>query len=129
MRAGRVRKAGSSPSSLSYPGEVTIGRHLSAGEIGNRIRALRERDGLSREDLGRRLGVSADTVCDIERGARVVLGRELVEVSRTFGVTTAELVRREDPDAPREGGEGLRKSLQIFRTCIEEFHGIEALVR
>lgn len=97
--------------------------------MGGRIRVLRERQGLSRENLGKRLGISADVVSLIERGDRVVSARELVDLSRAFGVTTGGLVRREGLDAPAEGSEGLRESLRIFRSCIEEFHGIEALVR
>lgn len=111
-----------------------VGVYLTDSEIGGRIRELRERQGLSQEELGGRLGVAQYVVSKIERGDRAVTARELVELSQVFGVTTASLMQREAEAAPLlrlgEGaGDGVRQSLEIFRACIEEFHGIEALVR
>lgn len=108
--------------------------YLTDAEIGDRIRRLRDRDGLSQSELGERLGLAQYVVSKIEGGDRVVSARELVALSQIFGTTTAELVQREVDVAPmlRLGdgvGEGVQGSLRIFRACIDEFHGIETLVR
>jgi transcriptional regulator with XRE-family HTH domain len=103
-------------------------------EVGAYIKELRSRRGLSQDDLGRLLGVPQSTVSRIETGDRAIGGRELAALSREFGVTTSELLEREAavPAFLRVGegdGEGVQESLRIFRACIDEFHGIETLVR
>lgn len=113
---------------------AVMGVYLTNGEVGERIRELRGHRGLSLEELGESLEVAPGVISEIEYGARAVTARELVEMSRIFGVTTGGLLRRE-PEAMSllaltdDADDGVRRSLEIFRDCIEDFHGIEALVR
>lgn len=107
--------------------------YLTDREIGERIKALRGEHGFSQEQLGELLGLPQYAVSKIETGDRVASARELVALSRAFGVTMAQLVQREMATPPMFGdgdgdGDGVRESLRQFRACIDEFHGVETLV-
>lgn len=55
-------------------------------EIGNKIRELRIKKGVSQEELGKILDKSHATISDIERGRRNLTAIELDAIARFFGV-------------------------------------------
>lgn len=64
-------------------------------KIGNRIKEMRERKGLSQEDLAKKLEISRVTVSQIENGKRKICTEELIALSRTFNVSTDILLNLE----------------------------------
>lgn len=58
------------------------------------LESLRERDKLSREDVARRLGVSARTVYNWERGYSEPTIGQIKALADMFGVTTDQLLDR-----------------------------------
>lgn len=63
--------------------------------LGERIKALREKEALSQEALGGELGVSAETVADWEAGRAVPGLDELAAISKRLKVSLDELVLNE----------------------------------
>jgi transcriptional regulator with XRE-family HTH domain len=61
-------------------------------EIGERIRVLRERAGISQAELGRRLGWARQTVSQVEAGERPLRWREMEVIARALETGVAELV-------------------------------------
>jgi transcriptional regulator with XRE-family HTH domain len=57
---------------------------------GDKLEAMREERGLSREDLAREAGISAETVSKAERGHRV-RGKTAWKVANVFGVHPSEM--------------------------------------
>jgi len=57
-------------------------------KIGNRIKEIREREGLSQEDLAKRMEISRVAVSQIENGKRRICTEELIALSRIFNVST-----------------------------------------
>ena len=57
-------------------------------KIGNRIKEIRERVGLSQEDLAKRMKISRVAVSQIENGKRKICTEELISLSRIFSVST-----------------------------------------
>ena len=57
-------------------------------KIGNRIKEIREREGLSQEDLAKRMEISRVAVSQIENGKRRICTEELISLSRIFSVST-----------------------------------------
>lgn len=62
-------------------------------EIGNRIRFLRKRDGLSQEVLAFELGISKNSLCDIERGKTELKVSTLLAISDFFQISTDWILR------------------------------------
>lgn len=56
--------------------------------LGPRIAALRKEAGLSQQELAKRLGVSASAIGMYEQGRREPSTQTLVNMARTFGVST-----------------------------------------
>jgi len=57
-------------------------------KIGNRIKEIREKEGLSQEDLAKRMNISRVAVSQIENGKRRICTEELIALSRVFNVST-----------------------------------------
>jgi transcriptional regulator with XRE-family HTH domain len=62
------------------------------GSLGARVRQLRVDRGLSAEDLGRKLGLSARSVGLLEAGRRAVAEPDLAPLARAFGVSVERLL-------------------------------------
>ncbi|MGD9778025.1 MAG: type II toxin-antitoxin system antitoxin SocA domain-containing protein [Methanosarcina sp.] len=57
-------------------------------KIGNRIKEIREREGLSQEELAEKMGISRVAVSQIENGKRKICTEELIALSKIFNVST-----------------------------------------
>ena len=58
------------------------------GKIHQRIKEIREKLGLSQEDLANRMGIKRVTLSQIENGHRKICTEELIKLSRIFNITT-----------------------------------------
>lgn len=63
--------------------------------IGERVRNLRERSGMSQQKLSELLGVSRPTVSQLEAGSRKICTEELEKLSEIFGMSVDELLHAE----------------------------------
>jgi transcriptional regulator with XRE-family HTH domain len=64
--------------------------------FGRRVQALRERAGLTQENLADRIGRSVDTVSNIERGANSTRVETAARIAEALGVELRELFEPED---------------------------------
>lgn len=62
--------------------------------LGQVIRALRELEGLSREELAEGAALGPDMIAKIEQGAKAPSGAALKRISSALGVTSVELTSR-----------------------------------
>ncbi|MBM7114033.1 helix-turn-helix domain-containing protein [Archangium primigenium] len=67
--------------------------------LARRIRALRERRGLTQEDFASRCGISVSFASLLERGERGPSSETLVQAALALGVPLAELFRTEEDEA------------------------------
>lgn len=84
-----------------------------------RIRELRLRVGLSQQELGRRLGVSAVAVGKWERGQTQPDIRSLTRMADIFGTTIDALCDHDVPDAPADGS-NIQVMTRAFRQLTPE---------
>jgi len=94
-----------------------------ATTLGDRIRELREQEGISLRELARKIEVSAPFLSDVELGRRYPSDEVFAKIASTFCIATEDL-RRFDSRPPLE--EMKRLAAQIpevgfaFRTMIDE---------
>ena len=67
--------------------------------LARRIRALRERRGLTQEDFAARAGISVSFASLLERGERSPSYETLLQVAAALGLPPSELFRLEEDDA------------------------------
>jgi XRE family aerobic/anaerobic benzoate catabolism transcriptional regulator len=84
--------------SVKYSSEVS--RDSLLATIGVRIRALRERRGLSRRQLSETSGVSERFLAQLESGRGNISLARFADVARALGTSPAELLAGADEDAP-----------------------------
>jgi len=65
------------------------------GNIGNRIKELREHLGISQQRLADLMGVLRVTISQIEKGGRKICAEELIKLSEIFGVSVDSLLNLE----------------------------------
>ncbi|GAA3618367.1 hypothetical protein GCM10022223_38900 [Kineosporia mesophila] len=66
--------------------------------IAANVRSERARLKLTQRQLGERLGVSGDTVSDIESGQRTTTANDIPRFCEALGITITELFARAEPD-------------------------------
>ncbi len=64
--------------------------------LSTRIKMLRERERMSREDLAKKIGVSYSAIAMYERGEREPDNEKLLKIAETFNVTTDYLLGNKD---------------------------------
>jgi transcriptional regulator with XRE-family HTH domain len=74
----------------------------------NRLARLREIQGLSRTDIGSRLGVSERTVYRWERGETPIPDDHKLELADLFGTSVVWLMQWEDRDGNGDGARQVR---------------------
>lgn len=92
---------------------------LKPAELGARIRAARERAGVSRTELARRLGVHLNTLARWEAGERVVPADALVKISESIEIGVEGLLHGEKKmgvaDEPMPYGSDLAGALTLVK--------------
>ncbi len=78
------------------PHAPETGGHLQG--LARRIRALRERQGLTQEDFAARCGISVSFASLLERGERSPSYETLLQVAAALGLPLSELFRLEEED-------------------------------
>lgn len=106
-------------------------RFRTQEEVGLAVRELR--GDMSQSALGAILGIDQGAVSRIESGQRNLTAKELLRLTDHFGVSSDSVLCHEDELVMLRAGEsapeGVRRSLDEFRECIEDFLGLRALVR
>jgi phage repressor protein C with HTH and peptisase S24 domain len=94
---------------------VTTSRYAMIKALPNRIRAFRERAGLSMQALAERAGTSAPQINKLEKGDRKLTVDWMIRLGRALGVDPKDLMVIEPQDsAPFEaGGSGPRKHFDL----------------
>ncbi|MEJ2061266.1 MAG: helix-turn-helix transcriptional regulator [Gammaproteobacteria bacterium] len=71
--------------------------------VGDRIKALRERAGMSQAELARRIHVSRPTITQWEsRSTKNIREDNLIALAKAFGISVDELLTGEPPAGTRE---------------------------
>lgn len=83
-------------------------RELNKKEMGARIKARRSALGMSREDLAKRMSVTAKTIANIEYGEKGLSLKNLYKLKQVLGVSIDFLM---DGDNAFEGVEDKRRML------------------
>ncbi len=78
-----------------------LGRDLTFGMA---VESLRLRDDYSQTEFAKKLGVSRQYLCDIEKGRRLVSPEQAARFAKAFGHPPAVLVRLALQDAVTESG-------------------------
>ncbi len=88
--------------------------------LGRRIRALRERRGLTQEDFAARCGISVSFASLLERGERSPSHETLVQVAAALGLPLWELLRLEEGgDAGAHRLVDLARALRLTRQDVD----------
>jgi transcriptional regulator with XRE-family HTH domain len=109
-----------------------MSEYRSQEEVGALVRELRESAGLTQSELGEVVGLDQSAVARLEKGQRTISALQLVQLAERFGVQEDTILKREESLALLRAGdaddESVRRSLDEFRSCIEDFFGVDALV-
>ncbi len=102
---------------------------MKAG-YGNRIKGIRERNGLSRGDFGEKLGLSYDQVLKIESENRKPTDEIKVKISEEFGVSTDYILKGSEFVMPRLP-ENMNMNLQTLtaKKAIEELNKVNVCTK
>jgi transcriptional regulator with XRE-family HTH domain len=65
---------------------------INKKNIGERVRALRVRRGLTQVDLAKQLGASQSNISELERGIRGLTVQQLVKLSKILTASTDEIL-------------------------------------
>src|SRR5438128_1637077 len=113
----------------------------TAGELGARIRDLRDRAEMQSQQLAAKVGLDPSAMSNIERGKRSVKTEELELIAAALGISPLAILNEDSllarlPIAPRVQGEAPPDSAAFARlTALAELHellaehGIPALPR
>ncbi|OFZ82905.1 MAG: hypothetical protein A2583_16650 [Bdellovibrionales bacterium RIFOXYD1_FULL_53_11] len=80
--------------------------------FGMAIESLREREGISQSGFARRIGVSKQYLCDIEKGRRMVSTEQAARFARAFGHPPSLFVRLAIQDDIRASGLKLKVTIE-----------------
>jgi transcriptional regulator with XRE-family HTH domain len=89
--------------------------------IGDRVKAARERRGLTQADLGRNLGLGADQISKIEHGTRNVGGHELLAIAELTGVRYLDLLRDRAAVAYRDKDKRTPEQIEEALAVVDRF--------
>jgi transcriptional regulator with XRE-family HTH domain len=91
------------------------------GEVGRRIRQLREKSGFSQKALAKKMGISRPAVSMIESGERKIAADELLKLSRIFHITLEDILTpRKQPEVILHAGKPKKPSKQRMRINVPQ---------
>jgi len=90
--------------------------------LGPRIKELRQRTGISQEDLAKLLDVSRPTISQMERGMRKISAGELVRLSEIFNLSSVEtlLDLKKEPEVILQQGRKRRETEAQMRISVPQ---------
>ena len=100
-------------SSLPRPSKIAV---ISYAEVGQRVRELRQRQGLTQVKLAKSLGTSQAALSQVEHGRRGLTVQQVVKLARALGATPNEILgdgKRARPRAKPKNGRILRRLYRI----------------
>jgi transcriptional regulator with XRE-family HTH domain len=100
------KSKGSSASKLE---KEILGEEISFGMA---VEALRARDEFSQTAFAKKIGISRQYLCDVEKGRRLVSPEQAARFAKAFGHPPAVLVRLALQDAIRESGLKLKVTVE-----------------
>jgi transcriptional regulator with XRE-family HTH domain len=100
------RSRGSSASDLE---RKLLGRPLTFGDA---VEALRVRDEITQAAFAKKIGVSRQYLCDVEKGRRLVSPEQAARFARVFGHPVGVLVQLALQDTIRASGLKLRVAVE-----------------
>jgi transcriptional regulator with XRE-family HTH domain len=80
--------------------------------FGEAVESLRVRDELTQVRFAKKLGISRQYLCDVEKGRRLVSPEQAARFARAFGHPAHVLVQLALQDAVRAGGLKLRVAVE-----------------
>lgn len=80
--------------------------------FGMAVEALRLRDGLSQTVFAKKLGISRQYLCDVEKGRRLVSPEQAARFAKIFGHPSNVLVQLSLQDSVRESGLKLKVTVE-----------------
>ena len=80
--------------------------------FGEAVEALRVRDELSQVEFAKKLGISRQYLCDVEKGRRLVSPEQAARFARAFGHPAQVLVQLALQDAVSAGGLKLKVAVE-----------------
>ncbi|MEK6578094.1 MAG: helix-turn-helix transcriptional regulator [Bdellovibrionota bacterium] len=89
--------------------EKLLGGPLSFGMA---VEALRGRDAISQAALAKRLGISRQYLCDVEKGRRLVSPEQAARFAKAFGHPPSVLVKLALQDSVNQSGLKLKVSVE-----------------
>jgi transcriptional regulator with XRE-family HTH domain len=100
-------------------------------EMGAKVAELRKAMGQSQAELAQVLGVDQTTVSRIESGERELDVKELIDLSRHFGIEPSAILRSEPEPvllrASDKDSAAVRHALEVFDKVISSFWSARAL--
>lgn len=92
---------------------VTIRDDAPYKEFALRLTKLRTDAGLTRAQLGEKIGVAGRSIINYENGERIPYGDTCVKMAEVFGITTDELLGVENPDLAMAQAEAMDQMRSI----------------
>ena len=98
---------------------ATIREDAPYKEFAERLTKLRTEAGLTRAQLGEKIGVAGRSIINYENGERIPYGDTCAKMAEVFGITTDELLGVENPEVEME-----RYRIKERRLCSKHCPGL-----
>ena len=93
---------------------ATIREDAPYREFAERLTRLRTEAGLTRAQLGEKIGVAGRSIINYENGERIPYGDTCAKMAEVFGITTDELLGVENPELEMEKAKAVDDVGRIF---------------
>jgi transcriptional regulator with XRE-family HTH domain len=88
--------------------------------LGRKLRALRERGGLSQAAIAQKVGVTFQQVQKYERGANRISATRLVAFARALEVPVSELLDAMEPEQPKGDAPSVAEEVEDLFAQVED---------
>lgn len=92
---------------------MTTERNVPYIEFGQRLKELRKKEKMSRDDLAQRCGVAGSTINNYERGLRIPYADTAVKMAQIFNMSVEELLGGPNPALMMAQAEALEQMRSI----------------